>query len=270
MMAEPTEGFHLGYKLREDPALTHIPIIIVSGISEKLASHFLRKRRKVLLYEGGRVPGQAGQPADAPEEPHSWSGSRAAPRPTGKPREMRSCRAGAANGGQASPAMPTGPQCPGGRGGCCRGAGAEALRLQRHTAPPRAVAVFHRRLQRAVFTVIERRPKLCVIAKARCSEWLFHMVLYAVVLTVLAFWGGIGNPNFVFSLHFSRRPRRQDFLSSRRLCYALVSLATALVVAVESRPATLGSEPCVIEDCGCAGRSGRSSPRTLCVRHTAG
>ncbi len=31
MMAEPTEGFHLGYKLREDPVYAHIPIIIVSA-----------------------------------------------------------------------------------------------------------------------------------------------------------------------------------------------------------------------------------------------
>ena len=44
MMAEPTEGFHLGYKLREDPVYSHIPIIIVSGISEKTGFDFSKEK----------------------------------------------------------------------------------------------------------------------------------------------------------------------------------------------------------------------------------
>ena len=44
MMAEPTEGFHLGYKLREDPVYAHIPIIIVSGISEKTGFNFSKEK----------------------------------------------------------------------------------------------------------------------------------------------------------------------------------------------------------------------------------
>ena len=44
MMAEPTEGFHLGYKLREDPVYAHIPIIIVSGISEKTGFDFSKEK----------------------------------------------------------------------------------------------------------------------------------------------------------------------------------------------------------------------------------
>jgi CheY-like chemotaxis protein len=45
MMAEPTEGFHLGYKLREDPVYSHIPIIIVSGISEKTGFDFSKEKQ---------------------------------------------------------------------------------------------------------------------------------------------------------------------------------------------------------------------------------
>ena len=44
MMAEPTEGFHLGYKLREDAVYSHIPIIIVSGISEKTGFNFAKEK----------------------------------------------------------------------------------------------------------------------------------------------------------------------------------------------------------------------------------
>ena len=40
MMADPTEGFHLSYKLRQDPVYSNIPIIIVSGISEKTGFNF--------------------------------------------------------------------------------------------------------------------------------------------------------------------------------------------------------------------------------------
>ena len=40
MMAEPTEGFHLSYKLRQDPVYSKIPIIIVSGISERTGFSF--------------------------------------------------------------------------------------------------------------------------------------------------------------------------------------------------------------------------------------
>jgi CheY-like chemotaxis protein len=45
MMAEPTEGFHLGYKLREDPVYSRIPIIIVSGISEKTGFDFSKEKQ---------------------------------------------------------------------------------------------------------------------------------------------------------------------------------------------------------------------------------
>jgi CheY-like chemotaxis protein len=45
MMAEPTEGFHLGYKLREDPVYSQIPIIIVSGISEKTGFDFSKEKQ---------------------------------------------------------------------------------------------------------------------------------------------------------------------------------------------------------------------------------
>lgn len=44
MMADPTEGFHLSYKLREDPVYAGIPIIIVSGISEKTGFNFSREK----------------------------------------------------------------------------------------------------------------------------------------------------------------------------------------------------------------------------------
>ena len=45
MMAEPTEGFHFGYKLREDPVYANIPIIIVSGISEKTGFNFSKVKK---------------------------------------------------------------------------------------------------------------------------------------------------------------------------------------------------------------------------------
>jgi CheY-like chemotaxis protein len=44
MMAEPTEGFHLSYKLRDDPLYAKIPIIIVSGISGKTGFNFSREK----------------------------------------------------------------------------------------------------------------------------------------------------------------------------------------------------------------------------------
>ena len=44
MMADPTEGFHLSYKLRKDPVYSAIPIIIVSGISEKTGFNFSREK----------------------------------------------------------------------------------------------------------------------------------------------------------------------------------------------------------------------------------
>ena len=44
MMADPTEGFHLSYKLREDPVYSQIPIIIVSGISEKTGFDFSKEK----------------------------------------------------------------------------------------------------------------------------------------------------------------------------------------------------------------------------------
>ena len=44
MMAEPTEGFHFGYQLREDPVYAKIPIIIVSGISEKTGFNFSKEK----------------------------------------------------------------------------------------------------------------------------------------------------------------------------------------------------------------------------------
>ena len=44
MMADPTEGFHLSYKLHEDAIYSKIPIIIVSGISEKTGFDFAREK----------------------------------------------------------------------------------------------------------------------------------------------------------------------------------------------------------------------------------
>jgi CheY-like chemotaxis protein len=44
MMAEPTEGFHLSYKLRDDPVYSKIPIIVVSGISEKTGFNFSEEK----------------------------------------------------------------------------------------------------------------------------------------------------------------------------------------------------------------------------------
>jgi len=44
MMADPTEGFHVSYKLRKDPVYRDIPIIIVSGISEKTGFAFAREK----------------------------------------------------------------------------------------------------------------------------------------------------------------------------------------------------------------------------------
>ncbi len=44
MMADPTEGFHLSYTLREDPVFAQIPIIIVSGISEKTGFDFSKEK----------------------------------------------------------------------------------------------------------------------------------------------------------------------------------------------------------------------------------
>jgi CheY-like chemotaxis protein len=44
MMAEPTEGFHLSYQLRDDPVYSKIPIIVVSGISEKTGFNFSEEK----------------------------------------------------------------------------------------------------------------------------------------------------------------------------------------------------------------------------------
>ena len=44
MMADPTEGFHLSYKLSKDPVLSRIPVIIVSGIGEKTGFNFSREK----------------------------------------------------------------------------------------------------------------------------------------------------------------------------------------------------------------------------------
>ena len=45
MMASPTEGFHLSYKLREDAVYSRIPIIVVSGISEKTGFNFSSEKQ---------------------------------------------------------------------------------------------------------------------------------------------------------------------------------------------------------------------------------
>ncbi len=116
------------------------------------------------------------------------------------------------------------------------------LNLQRHTAPLWAVAAFIA-VYNAVFTAFERRPKFCVIGERRgvgerIAAFVFvQMALDALALTVLlAFSGGIENPvAFFYIFHVALA----GILLSRRLCYALASLATALVVAVGRRAAEL-------------------------------
>ena len=44
MMADPTEGFHLSYELHADAIYSSIPIIIVSGISEKTGFDFAKEK----------------------------------------------------------------------------------------------------------------------------------------------------------------------------------------------------------------------------------
>jgi len=44
MMARLTEGFDLSYRLRKDPELSKIPIIIVSGISSKTGFDFASEK----------------------------------------------------------------------------------------------------------------------------------------------------------------------------------------------------------------------------------
>ncbi len=44
MMANPTEGFHVSYKLRQDCVFRKIPIIIVSAISKKTGFDFAKEK----------------------------------------------------------------------------------------------------------------------------------------------------------------------------------------------------------------------------------
>jgi signal transduction histidine kinase len=109
------------------------------------------------------------------------------------------------------------------------------LKLQRHTAPLWAVAAFIA-VYNTGFTAFERRPKFCRIGERRdvgerIAAFVFvQMALDAVALTVLlSFSGGIQNPiAFFYIFHVALA----GILLRRRLCYALASLATGLVVAV--------------------------------------
>ena len=125
------------------------------------------------------------------------------------------------------------------------------LDLQRHTAPLWAVVAFIAAYN-AVFTAVERRPKFCVIGERqdvgeRIASFVFvQMALDALALTVLlAFSGGIANPiAFFYIFHVALA----GILLSRRLCYALASLATALVVAVGAAPLNYGFLSGVLQD----------------------
>jgi signal transduction histidine kinase len=127
------------------------------------------------------------------------------------------------------------------------------LNWQRHTAPLWAVAAFIA-LYNAGFTAVERRPKFCVIGERRgvgerIAAFVFvQMALDAIALTVLlGYSGGIGNPiAFFYIFHVALA----GILLSRRLCYALASLATALVVAVAIAPLNYGFLSGVIQDAG--------------------
>ena len=119
----------------------------------------------------------------------------------------------------------------------------------------------------AGFTAFERRPKVCVIGERRdvgerIAAFVFiQMALDAIALTVLiSFSGGIENPvAFFYIFHVALA----GILLSRRLCYALASLATALVGAVAIAPLNYGFLSGVMQDAGLRRRHGRSSPLTL-------
>ena len=127
------------------------------------------------------------------------------------------------------------------------------LKLQRHTAPLWAVAAFIA-VYNAGFTAFERRPKVCLIGERRgvaerIAAFVFiQMALDAIALTVLlSFSGGIENPiAFFYIFHVALA----GILLSRRLCYALASLATALVVAVAIAPLNYGFLSGVMQDAG--------------------
>ena len=127
------------------------------------------------------------------------------------------------------------------------------LKVQRQTAPLWAVAAFIA-IYNAGFTAFERRPKFCRIGErrdvgARIAAFVFiQMALDAIALTVLlGFSGGIENPvAFFYIFHVALA----GILLSRRLCYALASLATALVVAVAIVPLDYGFLSGVLQDDG--------------------
>ena len=87
------------------------------------------------------------------------------------------------------------------------------------------------------------------------------MALDALALTVLlGFSGGIENPvAFFYIFHVALA----GILLSRRLCYALASLATALVVAVAVAPLNYGFLSGVMQDAGLRRQTWRSSPAYL-------
>ena len=139
------------------------------------------------------------------------------------------------------------------------------LKLQRHTAPLWIVAAFIA-IYNAGFTAFERRPKACVIGERRgvgerIAAFVFiQMALDALALTVLlSFSGGIENP---LALFYIFHVALAGILLSRRLCYALASLATALVAvvaladwAIAVAPMNYGFLSNVMQDAG-ARRSG--------------
>jgi signal transduction histidine kinase len=127
------------------------------------------------------------------------------------------------------------------------------LKLQRHTAPLWAVAAFIA-IYNAGFTVFDRRPKACLIGERRgvgerIAAFVFiQMALDALALTLLlSFSGGIENPvSFFYIFHVALA----GILLNRRLCYALASLATALVAAVAIAPLKYGFLSGVMQDVG--------------------
>ncbi len=127
------------------------------------------------------------------------------------------------------------------------------LHLQRQTAPLWAVAAFLA-IYNAGFTAFERRPKVCLIGErrdvgARIAAFVFiQMALDAIALTVLiSFSGGLENPvSFFYIFHVALA----GILLSRRLCYALASLATALVGVVAIAPLDYGFLSGVMQDAG--------------------
>ena len=63
MMGRVDEGFQVAYQLRGDAATKEIPILMLTAVATRPGSTSIRPGRGVPA--GGRVPGEAGQPAQA-------------------------------------------------------------------------------------------------------------------------------------------------------------------------------------------------------------